>query len=150
MVEHLPSAQGVILEFWDRVPHQAPRREPASPSACVSASLSVCLSGINKILKNRKQKNTPPWARAHQEPGALSFPLHLFHVQSIFGRKKKMPWSSSSCQMALLGEGQESKPSPCFHMPPPPWVPRWCTQATSWTLQGVYSLQQLLLPLSYA
>ena len=23
-VEHLPSAQGVILETWDRVPHRAP------------------------------------------------------------------------------------------------------------------------------
>ena len=36
-VECLPSAQGVILEFWDPVPHQAPCMEPASPpSACVS------------------------------------------------------------------------------------------------------------------
>ena len=41
LVERLPSAQGVILEFWDRVPHQAPYREPASPSAYVSASLCV-------------------------------------------------------------------------------------------------------------
>ena len=41
VVEHLPSAQGVILKFWDRVPHPAPHREPASPSACVSASLCV-------------------------------------------------------------------------------------------------------------
>ena len=51
----LPLAQGVILESWDRVPHpapeswdqvppQAPYMEPASPSACVSASLSLCLS----------------------------------------------------------------------------------------------------------
>ena len=38
-----PSAQGVILEIWDGVPHQAPCMEPASPSVCVSASLSVCL-----------------------------------------------------------------------------------------------------------
>ena len=36
----LPSAQGVILETWDRV-HQAPCMESASPSACISASLSV-------------------------------------------------------------------------------------------------------------
>ena len=45
-VEHLPSAQGVILESWDQVPHPAPCMEPASPSACVSASLSLilCLS----------------------------------------------------------------------------------------------------------
>ena len=39
VVEHLPVAQVVILESWDRVLHQAPRREPASPSACVSVSL---------------------------------------------------------------------------------------------------------------
>ena len=44
MVEHLPSAQGMILGSWDRVPHQAPCMESASPSAYVSASLSVCLS----------------------------------------------------------------------------------------------------------
>ena len=41
MVEHLPSAQGVIPGSWDRVPRQAPCMEPASPSACVSASLSL-------------------------------------------------------------------------------------------------------------
>ena len=42
-VKRLSSAQGVILESWDRVPHRAPRMEPASLSACVSASLSVSL-----------------------------------------------------------------------------------------------------------
>ena len=45
-VEHLPSAQGVILESWDQVPHRAPCMEPASPSAYVSASL--CVSLMNK------------------------------------------------------------------------------------------------------
>ena len=39
-----PAAQGVILETLDRVPRQAPCMEPASPSACVSASLSLCVS----------------------------------------------------------------------------------------------------------
>ena len=39
-----PSAQGVILETWDRVPRRAPCMEPASPSACVSAILSLSLS----------------------------------------------------------------------------------------------------------
>ena len=29
---------------WDQVSHQAPCMEPASPSACVSASLSVSLT----------------------------------------------------------------------------------------------------------
>ena len=43
-VECLPLAQGVIPECRDRVPPRAPCMEPASPSACVSASLSLCLS----------------------------------------------------------------------------------------------------------
>ena len=42
-VEPLPSAQGVILESWDQVPHRAPCMELASPSACVSASLWLSL-----------------------------------------------------------------------------------------------------------
>ena len=41
VVEHLPLDQIMILGSWDWVLHQAPRREPASPSAYVSASLSV-------------------------------------------------------------------------------------------------------------
>ena len=41
VVEHLPLAQGMILEFQDGVPHRAPCMEPASPSAHGSASLSV-------------------------------------------------------------------------------------------------------------
>ncbi|KAM8919673.1 D-aminoacyl-tRNA deacylase 1 isoform 2-T2 [Lycaon pictus] len=40
----LPSAQRVILESLDRVSHRAPCMEPASLSACVSASLSLCVS----------------------------------------------------------------------------------------------------------
>ena len=36
-------AQGVILESQDQVPHRAPCMELASPSACVSAPLSVSL-----------------------------------------------------------------------------------------------------------
>ena len=43
VVERLPSAQGVILGFHNRVPHRVPCGEPASPSAYVSASLSVSL-----------------------------------------------------------------------------------------------------------
>ena len=35
-VERLPLAQGVILEFRDRVPYGAPCVEPASPSVYVS------------------------------------------------------------------------------------------------------------------
>ena len=41
VVQCLPSAQGVILETWDQVPHQAPCMDPASPSAYVSVSLCV-------------------------------------------------------------------------------------------------------------
>ena len=40
-VEHLPLAQGMILGSQNRVLHQAPHREPASPSACVSTSVSL-------------------------------------------------------------------------------------------------------------
>ena len=35
-----PTVRGVILETRDRVPREAPCIEPASPSACVSVSLS--------------------------------------------------------------------------------------------------------------
>ena len=42
----LPSAQGMIPESWDGVPHRDPQKEPASPSAYVSASL--CVSLMNK------------------------------------------------------------------------------------------------------
>ena len=38
-----PAGQGVILETLDRVPRQALCMEPASPSACVPASLSLSL-----------------------------------------------------------------------------------------------------------
>ena len=39
--EPLPSAQALILETRDRVLRRAPCKEPASPSACVSASLCL-------------------------------------------------------------------------------------------------------------
>ena len=41
--EHLPLAQVMILGSWDRVLNWSPHREPASPFACVSASLSMSL-----------------------------------------------------------------------------------------------------------
>ena len=48
-----PSALGMILETWDQVPHPALCMGPASPSACVSASLSLCAchDKVNKIFK---------------------------------------------------------------------------------------------------
>ena len=52
MVEHLPLAQFLIPGSLDQVLHQAPCRDPVSPSACVSAS--VCVSLMNKqSLKKR-------------------------------------------------------------------------------------------------
>ena len=42
-VWRLPLAQGMILETRDPIPHRAPGIEPASPSACVSAPLSVTI-----------------------------------------------------------------------------------------------------------
>ena len=47
VVEHLPSAQGVILDPQDHVPHQAPCMDPASPPACVSAFLSLGGGGVS-------------------------------------------------------------------------------------------------------
>ena len=38
------SPGAVILETRDRVPRQTPCMEPAPPSACVSAFLSLCVS----------------------------------------------------------------------------------------------------------
>ena len=43
VVERLSLVQVVILGSWERVPYGAPHWEPASPSACVSASLCVSL-----------------------------------------------------------------------------------------------------------
>ena len=52
-VEGLPSAQVMIPGPWDRVLHQAPGREPASPSVYVSASF--CVSLMNKQNKTKKE-----------------------------------------------------------------------------------------------
>ena len=43
VIERLPLAPVVIPGSWDPVLHQAPWREPTSPSAYVSASLLVSL-----------------------------------------------------------------------------------------------------------
>ena len=52
VVEHLPSAEVMILGSWDRVPHLAPAGSLLLPLP-LSLPLSVCLSLINKIfLKN--------------------------------------------------------------------------------------------------
>ena len=70
VVERLPFAQILILGSWDRVLHQ-----PASPSACVSASLCVSFMN-NQNLKKKSQgyplrgKRLPPFLVR-----AISFPL---------------------------------------------------------------------------
>ena len=48
VVEHLPLAQGVILESLDQFPRWASCMEPASALACVSVSLSLSLCLMNK------------------------------------------------------------------------------------------------------
>ena len=50
VVEHLASAQGVVLELWDQFPYRVPYGVPASPSTYVSASLSVSL--LDKQIKS--------------------------------------------------------------------------------------------------
>ena len=60
MVDPLLSAQGMIPGSWDRVSHWAPLEESASPSAYVSAFLSVSL--MNKYIKSfykKKEMNNP-------------------------------------------------------------------------------------------
>ena len=49
-------AQVMIPGSWDQVPHQAPRRESASPSTYVSASLCVSLKNfLNKTFFKKLQ-----------------------------------------------------------------------------------------------
>ena len=67
-VEHLPSAQGMISESWDQVPHRAPCEKPASPSACVSASLSVSL--MNRWIETLKKKKKSYVLHLRSQSGA--------------------------------------------------------------------------------
>ena len=53
-IECLPLDEVLILESWDPVTLLAPLEEPASPSACVSASLSVSLMNKKYNLKKKK------------------------------------------------------------------------------------------------
>ena len=55
-VWRLPSALGVILGSRDGVPRRAPGMETASPSSCVSASLSLSLYVYHKINKSLLKK----------------------------------------------------------------------------------------------
>ena len=78
-----PSAQGVILKTWDRVPRQAPCIEPASPSAYVSASVCMCFSWINKIFKKNKDHSY----------------CYMKGNPSLQGRKSHRPFSGPSCPL---------------------------------------------------
>ena len=53
VVEHLPLALVIIPGSWDQILYQTPRREPASPSTYVSASL--CVSLVNKVKSSKKK-----------------------------------------------------------------------------------------------
>ena len=78
MVEHLPLALVLIPEFWDPVWNQILCREAASPLACVSASLSVCLSRTNKILKKKLEDDS----QAKEEPYSVKTPRPLLPHQA--------------------------------------------------------------------
>ena len=54
-----PSAQGTILETRDWVPRRAPCMEPASPSAYVSASLSLWVSALGSEHDPRVPGSSP-------------------------------------------------------------------------------------------
>ena len=109
-VERLPAAQGVILESWDGVPSH---REPASPSACVSASL--CVSWRNKSLKTKQLQGQGCLSSWLRKSNKLEY---FFSPENLLKTKKKtspqvprkvfkyvaeaLPaqgWPSSSCQL---------------------------------------------------
>ena len=75
-----PSAQGVILGTQDRVPRRAPCVEPASPSA----SLSLCLSWVNKWVKSLKEKLNSSEAGRDQNSISISkYLLKDFSQQTV-------------------------------------------------------------------
>ena len=93
MVEHLPLAQGVIPGSWNQVPNWVPCREPASPSACVSASLCVSHEQINKNLKKKKRI-----------PRNLIMRRQLLFKINIANSKRHV-----SCFLFLQGIGEEAE-----------------------------------------
>ena len=86
-VKHLHLAQGMILGPWDLVPHRAPCMEPDSPSTYVSASISLCVSLMNKYIKSLKKKNVLKWLFHYDtfEDYSQSFYriFHVFHFSCI-------------------------------------------------------------------
>ena len=89
---------------WDQVLHQVPHREPAPPSASVSAPLSVCLPWINKILKERKEKRKKSrsqgqykillyWGRQSRADKTPNIPQDCRILESLKG----IPERSRSC-----------------------------------------------------
>ena len=73
MAECLPLSQNVILRSRDQVPNWDPHREPASPSAYVSAFLCVSHEEINIFFK----RITPNKRLSHfLLPGIVLSALH--------------------------------------------------------------------------
>ena len=91
VLEPLPSAQVMIPRSWDQVPHPAPCREPASPSAYVSASL--CVSLVDKQIKSLKKKESQEEVeRALVEPADPLVGLALPPLAVWWG--KSLPWGA--------------------------------------------------------
>ena len=75
--EHLPLVQGVIPESQDRVLHQVPCREPTSPSACVSASLSLCNAHEYNKYNLKKDRQTDSMEQIHGNMLGVPGKAHL-------------------------------------------------------------------------
>ena len=68
---------------WDRVPRRAPCMEPASPSACVSASFSLSVFLINKLKKKIPTANLQ-WMRSrHSYDTSLVYLLYYSPEQLL-------------------------------------------------------------------
>ena len=116
-VEHLPSAQVVILESRDRVLDRAPCMEPASPSACVCLSLWVSHEEINKIYKQTNmgsEAHSDTWSKV-ETWGQLVL------------RDPAVGQLRASAELERGRGGLSPDPAPvwCCSPSPPPGTPLW-------------------------
>ena len=152
VVEHLPSAQGLILETRDRVLRRAPCRSPLSPLP-VSLPLSLCVSheAINKILQKEstccpqrrgRRHHVPCTSRAQspRRPLGVHCPDALLASQEHSEPPGEQPvyFSSDSLLNTATGRGgggeavtgptpraaQSAKSAPGALVSPPPPPPR--------------------------